>query len=134
LTASSSLFGVGAGPAEAGAEAKQAQYNFLSGGTKENASCVPPELGTGYPEPHNIGIMPAYGVFARHVRDLELANIRVGFEKEDLRPAMVCVDVNGLEIDNFKARLAAGVPAAKFETVKGLVIRNSPALQEAAAK
>jgi hypothetical protein len=89
---------------------------------------VPPELGTMYPEPSRIGILPSYGVFARHVRDLELANVRVSFEKEDVRPAMVCVDVDGLEIDNFKAQLADGVPAARFEDVKRLVVRNSPVL------
>jgi len=77
-----------------------------------------------------VGVTPAYGVFARHVRDLELANIRLSFESEDLRPAMVCDDVDGLEIDNFKAQIADGVPAARFEAVKGLVIRNSPVLQK----
>jgi polygalacturonase len=99
---------------------------FQGGATKEDADRVPPELDTGYPEPR--GTMPAYGVFARHVRGLELANINVSFEKEDLRPAMICVDVDGLEIDNFKAQIAEGVSAARFDGVDGLVIRNSPVL------
>jgi polygalacturonase len=107
---------------------------FNGGGTKENAARVPPELGTMYPEPSRVGVMPAYGLFARHVRDLELANIRVSFDKEDLRPAMVCIDVQGLEIDSFKAQLADGIPAARFEEVSGLVIRNSPVLQGLAAE
>jgi polygalacturonase len=101
---------------------------FNGGGTKENAARVPPELGTGYPEPNKIGVMPAYGLFARHVRDLELANIRLSFLQEDLRPALVCSDVDGLEIDNLKAQTADGVAPATFEGVKGLVIRNSPVL------
>ncbi len=103
---------------------------FKGGGTKEDAARVPPELGTMYPEPRRVGVTPAYGVFARHVRDLELANIRLSFESEDLRPAMVCNDVDGLEIDNFKAQVAEGVAAARFEEVKRLVIRNSPALMK----
>ena len=102
---------------------------FKGGGTKEDAARTPKELDKGYPEPSKIGTMPAYGVFARHVRDLELSDIRVGFDKEDLRPAMVCVDVDGLEIDHFKAQVAEGVPAARFDDVKGLVIRNSPVLK-----
>jgi polygalacturonase len=106
---------------------------FNGGGTKENAARVPPELDKGYPEPRRIGVMPAYGVFARHVRDLELANIRMDFQKEDLRPAIVCVDVDGLEIDNFKAQIAKDVSAARFEDVKRLVIRNSPLLLKAEA-
>jgi Pectate lyase superfamily protein len=103
---------------------------FQGGGTKKDAQRIPPELDKDYPAPKRIGVMPAYGVFARHVRDLELANIRVGFEKEDLRPAMVCVDVDGLEIDNFKAQLADGVTAARFEDIKRLSIRNSPLLMK----
>ncbi len=107
---------------------------FKGGGKKESATRVPPELGAGYPEPGKLGVMPAYGVFARHVRGLELANLNVGFDTEDLRPAMVCADVDGLEVDNFKAQLAAGVPAAVFDSVTNLVIRNSPVLDGIAAK
>ena len=102
---------------------------FKGGGTQADAGRVPPELEADYPEPSRAGTMPGYGLFARHVRNLELADIRVGFEAQELRPAMVCSDVDGLEIDNFKAQVASGVPAAKFETVKGLSIRNSPVLQ-----
>ena len=107
---------------------------YKGGGTKEDAARTPPELGTGYPEPRRVGTMPAYGVFARHVRDLELANVRLGFENEDLRPAIVCVDVNGLEIDNFKAQTANGVIPARFDSVKDVVIRNSPAIEAVAPK
>ena len=99
------------------------------GGTKEDAVIVPKELGTGYPEPGRIGTLPAYGVFARHVRDLSLANITVNFRTNDFRPAAAFTDVDGLEIDNFKAQLAEGVPAAKFDGVKNRVVRNSPVLE-----
>ncbi len=115
-----------------GVRLENIRLGFNGGGTQENAERVPPELGTGYPEPSRIGVMPAYGVFARHVRGLELANLTLSFEREDLRPAMVCVDVDGLEVDNFKAQLAPGVPAARFEDVKGITIRNSPVLQSLA--
>jgi polygalacturonase len=107
---------------------------FNGGGTEAQAGHLPPELGTGYPEPGRIGVMPAYGLFARHVRDLELANIRESFEKEDLRPAIECVDVDGLEIDNFKAQLAIGVAAARFDSVKNVVVWNSPMLDGMIAK
>jgi polygalacturonase len=99
---------------------------FEGGGTEEQAANVPKELGTGYPEPS--GVMPAYGLFARHVKDLELANITTSFMTDDARPAMEFIDVNGLEIDNYKPQVAKGVPVAKYEKVSNLVIRNSPAL------
>jgi polygalacturonase len=98
------------------------------GGTAEDAAINPKELGAGYPEPRKMGTLPAYGIFARHVRDLELANITVHFAAEDLRPAIVCSDASGLEVDNFKGQTAAGVSPARFEGVSGLVVRNSPGL------
>jgi polygalacturonase len=104
---------------------------FNGGGTNMGVAYLPKELGTNYPEPGRTGIMPAYGVFARHVKDLELENISTTFEKTDLRPAIVCSDVNGLEIDNFKPEVADGVAASRFDdTVKDVVIRNSPLLQK----
>jgi polygalacturonase len=102
---------------------------FNGGGTRENAERVAPELGTGYPEPNKLGVMPAYGLFARHVRDLELANIRLSWLQEDARPALVCEDVDGLEIDNLKAQVAEGVKTTRFSEVKGLVVRNSPGVE-----
>jgi polygalacturonase len=113
-----------------GVRLENIRLEFQGGGTKEDAARTPPELGSVYPEPSRVGVMPAYGVFARHVRGLELANIHVSFESEDLRPAIVCVDVDGLDVDNFKAQLAPGVPAARFDEVKNLVVRNSPVLNE----
>ena len=101
------------------------------GGTAADAVRQPKELGTGYPDPDRIGIVPAYGIFARHVRDLELANLRMEFATPDLRPAGMFADIQGLDIDNFKPQLASGVPAAVFgDQVSDLTIRNSPALQK----
>ncbi|HWC59913.1 MAG TPA: glycoside hydrolase family 28 protein, partial [Verrucomicrobiae bacterium] len=104
------------------------------GGTEEQAAKMPPELGTGYPEPRGaLSVMPTYGVFARHVRGLELANINLSFENADKRPAMICTDVDGLEVDNFKAQVGDGVAAARLDGVKNIVIRNSPVLKDVAA-
>jgi polygalacturonase len=100
--------------------------HFKGGGTAAQATQAFAELGTGYPEPR--GVTPSYGVFARHVKGLELANVKVSFEKEDLRPAMMATDVDGLQIDQFRAQLASGVAAAKLDAVKGLVVHDSPVL------
>lgn len=105
---------------------------FQGGGTKEQAESDFPELGDDYPEPR--GITPSYGVFARHVRNLELADFNLSFEKEDLRPALIAIDVDGLEIDNFKAEVASGVTAARYEDVNGQVVRNSPVLGESSSQ
>jgi polygalacturonase len=102
------------------------------GGTLKDTVISPKELGTGYPEPGKMGTLPAYGIFARHARDLELANINVSFLTNDFRPAAMFFDIQGLEIDNFKPQVAPGVvPACVFAgNVIGLNIRNSPALEK----
>ena len=101
---------------------------FKGGGTKESAERVPPELGTGYPEPSKLGTMPAYGVFARHVKDLEIANLRVSFATDDLRPALSFVDVDDLDLDDCRAQLANGTPAVKWDSATNVVVRNSPGI------
>jgi polygalacturonase len=101
------------------------------GGTTNDAAINPKELADGYPEPGKIGTLPAYGVYARHVKGLELANIHVSFVANDLRPAASFADIKGLEIDNFKPQFAEGVAPAVFaDDVRDVTIRNSPALQK----
>jgi polygalacturonase len=120
------IFGLPEQPIE-GLRLENIRLIFNGGGTAEQAAQMPPELGTGYPEPR--GNMPAYGLFARHVNGLELADFNFSFKTNDFRPPITCADVNGLQIDNFKAQVADGVAASKFDNVSGLVIRNSPMLE-----
>lgn len=101
------------------------------GGTAKDARIIPGEIGSGYPEPYKIGTLPAYGIFARHVKNLELANITTSFEAEDLRPAAMFSDIQGLEIDNLKLQVANDVKTAIFDAgVTGVTIRNSPAIEK----
>ena len=115
-----------------GVRLENIRLQFKGGGTTNMAAAMPPELDRGYPEPR--GTMPGYGLFARHVKGLELANITVGFDTEDMRPALVGVDLDGVEIDNVKAQLAPGVAGAQWKDVKGLTVRNSPAIPGAEVK
>ncbi len=124
------IFGLPEEPIE-GLRLENIRLICKGGGTEEQASKIPAELNTGYPEPR--GVMPAYGVFARHVHGLELAGINLSFQREDKRPAMICSDVKGLEVDNFKAQLGDGVSAARMDQVKNVVIRNSPVLKSVTA-
>jgi polygalacturonase len=97
------------------------------GGTSADAAVIPKELGNGYPEPGKIGTLPAYGLYARHVAHLELANISLGFAAADERPAAAFDDIQGLDIDHVTAKVAPGIRAGVFPpTVRELVIRNAP--------
>ena len=93
------------------------------GGTAKEAAETAKELGTNYPEPKRV---PAYGVFARHVNDLELSNVTTSFTKTDLRPAAIFADINGLELDNFKPQVAEGVSAVVTSPDVGpIILRDS---------
>ena len=77
---------------------------YDGGGTREDAETMPPEQEKAYY--HLSGPLPSYGFFIRHAGGITLRDVTVGFEEEDLRPALICDDVDGLEIDNFKAERA----------------------------
>ncbi len=112
-----------------GIRLRNIRIGYQGGGTRQQAEIAAPELGKGYPEPGKLGVMPAYGIFARHVRGLELADVTFITDQEDFRPAVRCEDVGGLEIDNLKAARAEGVPAGVFENVASPVVRNSPGFE-----
>lgn len=62
-----------------------------------------PELPAVYPEPSNWGILPAYGIYARHVENLALHNIKISYQVEDKRHPIVLDDVDGVNLSKIKA-------------------------------
>lgn len=64
---------------------------YRGGGTAEDAARSPAGLADAYPEPSMFGVLPAWGLWTRHVRDLSLD--RVTMETAgDVRPAIVTED------------------------------------------
>ncbi len=63
-----------------------------------------------YPEPSNFGILPAYGLYARHVRGLRVTNVRFRTLVEDERAPVVLDDVADARFEAFSADAQAGVP------------------------
>jgi hypothetical protein len=54
---------------------------------------VVPEAVDKYPEVKTFGpLVPAYGVWARHVDGLKLDNVKFTLSHNDLRPAFICDD------------------------------------------
>ncbi len=70
-----------------------------------------PEMPREYPEPSILGILPAYGIYARHVRGLKLNNITLKYRVPDERPAVVLDDVTDARLSNLTVRTVPGVPA-----------------------
>jgi len=77
---------------------------YKGGGTRQQASLVPPEKEEDYPEPVMFGEMPAYGFFIRHVKGLSMNDVEVSFMVEDVRPPFMLIDVKGADFHRVKAQ------------------------------
>jgi len=100
---------------------------YDGGGKKEDVKIVPPENEKAYPSPHRFGRMPAYGFFCRHVKGLEFHNVTVGFKKKDLRPSMICNDVESLELDDYRAKRAIeNESPVLLKNTSGLFLHDCP--------
>jgi polygalacturonase len=81
---------------------KNIQLELPGGGTEEASKITLPEKEAAYPESIMFGkAMPAYGVYARHVRGIKFENFQTTLVKPDARPAMVFVDVDDVTPANF---------------------------------
>jgi hypothetical protein len=56
--------------------------------------------------------LPAWGFYARNVKHLLLENVRLGCAKDDLRPVMICDDVERLDLDGFRFSQTPAAPIA----------------------
>jgi len=75
----------------------------LGGGTVENSRVEVPEAIDKYPEVKTFGpTIPAYGLWARHVKGLKLNHITFHLKSNDLRPAFICEDGKDIQISNCK--------------------------------
>jgi hypothetical protein len=67
-----------------------------------------------YPDPPYIlpGPPPAYGFFCRHVSGLSFCNVTLGFQRRDLRAAVICIDIDNFLLSGFQAeRVLFGAPS-----------------------
>ena len=67
-----------------------------------------------YPDPPYIlpGPPPAYGFFCRHVKGLSFFDVQLGFQRRDLRAALICEDIDDLFLSGFEAeRTLFGSPS-----------------------
>jgi polygalacturonase len=94
------------------------------GGSKNDAALQLPEKEKDYPEPDMFGTTPAHGFFIRHVKNLEMNDIKITCEKEDARPAFVLEEVKNA--DFFRIKLPeSSSPAFVLSNVEDFSISKS---------
>lgn len=78
-----------------GLSISNSRFVFPGGGLEEHVRKVVDELPDLYPESTMFGPLPAFGLYARHIHDLNLQGISFQVKSGDSRPAVFCDDVNG---------------------------------------
>jgi polygalacturonase len=104
---------------------------YRGGGTREQAETEAPERDNSYPEPSMFGVLPAYGLFVRHVRNLTVDHLEVGFVQDDQRPAILLGDVTGASFDHLRAQHGAGIPVFRLRRIADFSVRASPGVEDA---
>jgi polygalacturonase len=104
--------------------------DYTGGGTAAQAARIVPEDERGYPEPTIHGTMPSWGMFARHVRNLDVSRVEFRTAREDLRPTVQLDGVAGATFDAVKFPHAAGTPTFVLKDVSDIAVHNSPGLPE----
>lgn len=78
------------------------EITLAGGGTEEDARKMVPEAIDQYPEVKTFGPkIPAYGIWARHVKGLKLINVKFNLANNDVRPALLCEDGKVLTVSNW---------------------------------
>jgi hypothetical protein len=90
----------------------------------------PPEQEKGYPEPSMFGLLPGYGIYARHATRLAFRDVELGFVKDETRPAIVLDDVAGAEFDHVKAQRGEKAPFFVLRNVTDFTTRACAGLAD----
>jgi hypothetical protein len=103
--------------------------NFPGGGAM---SADPPEGntlngGVAY-NPRFITPIPAYGMFIRHAKGVELHNVKFTYGQMEGRPAIIARDVDGLTFDGLMAQ--KGSSTVELDSVKNLTVTGSAPLPD----
>jgi Glycosyl hydrolases family 28 len=98
-------------------------------GSAASARQAVPEAIDKYPEVKTFGpSVPAYGLWARHVKGLRLINLQFSLKENDLRPAIVIEDGKAVEISNCNLAQTTGAESLiRLENVTGATIKGTEA-------
>jgi polygalacturonase len=99
------------------------RLTFPGGGTVENANREIPDSPTKYPDVRMFGILPAYAFFCRHAENLTFDDVEMYFTNPDLRSAVACEDINGLEFYKIKAMSYGIEPVIRCRNVKDMFVQ-----------
>jgi hypothetical protein len=97
-------------------------------GKEEWVSREVPEVPKAYPEARMFGRLPSFGFYCRHVEGLHMRNISIRAPHGEARPALVCDDVQGLELSGLETVATQNSqPVVKLVQTRGAWLRGCSA-------
>jgi hypothetical protein len=69
--------------------------SYPGGGTADDAAGDVPEDIARYPEQYFFGVLPAWGAYIRHARDVQFKNVKLSVRADDARERIVLEDAEG---------------------------------------
>jgi polygalacturonase len=98
---------------------------YKGAGKAADTAITVPEVEAKYPNSNMFGPLPAYGLFCRHAKDVQLSRVNVSCAAADQRHGIYCEDVAGLVLDTLEASQADGAaPVVRFHKVRDAAIRG----------
>lgn len=102
------------------------EIELAGGGAREHGRQVLEEKIDTYPEINRFGPrLPAYGVYARHVRGLKIKGLRLRLAAPDLRPALVCHDCEDAQFTGWALTADAGAESlVRLESARRVLLKG----------
>jgi len=84
-----------------------------------------------YPKVGWAGVMPVYGIYARHVNGLELSRVSYSFLEPDMRPVAHFENIDGLILDRVRGQISEGIPPVVVtDDVRNVTVLDSPLFED----
>ena len=83
---------------------------YRGGASKEAIEKPVAENIDGYPDPYRWHTLPAYGMYFRYVKGLNVSNVVLRYMNRDERPAFILDEVHDANFDNIDAQKENGTP------------------------
>ncbi len=91
------------------------EIELPGGGTVNEGNHIVPEAVGEYPEVKTFGpVIPAYGIWVRHVNGVKMKNISIKVDQPDLRPLLVLEDAKNVEFSNLNGESFVGSESAMY--------------------
>jgi len=98
------------------------RFYYKGGGPKDSIGRAVPEFEKDYPEPFRWGIMPSYGFFIRHVKNLKMHDVQLSFMQNEPRPPFILDDVKGAILYDIQAQKDSATPTIHLKNSSGVTI------------